>query len=99
MKFKNGDRIKFRKEKQRYTVRACNDRYVICVKKNNLPNISYLYTIIDLKKNIRGAHNLIFNCYKDTDRNWRLMLLQLTRGTIGISHRNYIELDIENIKL
>lgn len=56
---KVGDKIKFVEEKQAYTVRARNERFIICVKPFNARK-TVLYTIIDLERDVRGACNLIF---------------------------------------
>lgn len=61
-----GDKVKFDAEKQRYTVQARDDRFVILTKPFNARQ-TYLYTIADLEKGIRGACNLIFGPPKDCD--------------------------------
>lgn len=91
-----GDKLKFKEEGHRYVVRAMNERYIICTKPFNLNN-TYFYTIVDFQEKIRGAHNVIFDSYKDTDQSFKLMLRHLIDGTIEISHRNRIDLNIEKI--
>lgn len=59
---KIGDKIKFKNEKQRYTVKAKSERFLICTKPFNLRK-TCLYSIIDLNRLIRGTNNLIFNPY------------------------------------
>lgn len=98
LKIKKGDKIKFKTEVQQYTVRAVNKRYAICSKPFNAIK-GYLYSIIDFKENIRGGHNMIFNCYEYTDRSFREMFADLVRKKIEISHRTRMELDIERIIL
>jgi len=93
--YKVGDKISFLNLKRAYTIRACNERYLICVQNNNLPKIKYLYTIVDLEEEIRGTHNMLFNCYKNNDTNWKLLLRRLKNGDVEISHRNRVELDIK----
>lgn len=44
---KVGDKIKFKSEKQRYIVKAKDNRYLICTKPFNLQK-TVLYTIVDL---------------------------------------------------
>ena len=52
MKVEVGDKIKFKSEKQRYTVKACNDRFAIATKPFNARK-TFLYTIIDFRNKIR----------------------------------------------
>ena len=94
MKYKKGDKIKFAGEKQRYTVRASNDNFVICTKPFN-PRKTVLYTVVDFKKNIRGIENLIFCFGAETDNECEEMLERLASGETEVSYRNNIELDIE----
>ena len=56
MNYKVGDKIKFKKEKQRYTISACDDRFIIAWKPFN-PRRTFMYTIIDLKENERSSDN------------------------------------------
>lgn len=98
---KVGDKIKFKAEKQRYTIQAMNERYLICTKPFN-PMHTVLYTIVDLEKQIRGRENLVFGMGAETTEQCEEMLERLTIGTEDgmkseISHRNYLTLDIENI--
>ena len=90
-----GDKIKFKSEKQRYTIKAKSDRYLICTKPFNLQK-TVLYTIIDAEENIRGTNYLIFNCYDYAkDEDIQDCLSDLISGKLEISRRNRIELDIE----
>ena len=54
MKIKVGNKIKFERQKQRYTVQACNDRFIICTKPFNARK-TVLYTIIDFERNERSC--------------------------------------------
>jgi len=99
---KVGDKISFLNLEGEYTIRACNERYLICVqvyrpecRNRNLTKAKYLYTIVDLEEEIRGTHNMLFNCYKNNDTNWKLLLRRLKNGDVEISHRNRVELDIK----
>ena len=90
-----GDKIKFTTEKQRYKVKAKNERYLICTKPYNLIH-HVLYTIIDLDRFVRGRNDRIFNPYdymiqEDIDN----CLSDLTSGKIAVSRRHCIPLDIE----
>jgi hypothetical protein len=90
-----GDKIKFLSEKQRYTVKAKSDRYLICTKPFNAKK-TCLYSIIDLERMVRGTNNLIFNAYDYMDQE-RIdeCLSDLVSGDIEVSHRNCLLLDVE----
>jgi hypothetical protein len=61
---KIGDKIKFDSEKQRYTLQAFDQRYLILTKPFNAQK-TYLYTIVDLERKVRGPCNLIFGLPED----------------------------------
>ena len=97
MEYKVGDKIKFAEEKSPYTIRACDNRYLICTKPYN-PKRTVLYTIVDLQEGIRGANFFIFNIYDYVfTSECRLCLRDLISGQCEISHRNRIKLNIEKI--
>lgn len=96
MKLKLGDKVKFKKEKQKYTIQAINNRYAICTKPFNAQK-TVLYTIISLKEKIRGTENLIFCNGFETKKQCEEALDRLENGISEISHRNRINLDIESI--
>lgn len=54
-----GQKIKVCGEVQRYTVQAFDERYIIMTKPFNARK-TYLYSIVDLDKKIRGPIGLIF---------------------------------------
>ena len=56
-KYNVGDRIYFAEEKRPYTVRACDDRFLICTKPYNFKPKTVIYTIVDLVEEIRGTDN------------------------------------------
>jgi len=92
---KIGDKIKFIPEKQKYTIKEKSDRYLICTKPFNLKK-TVLYTIVDLKRLVRGTNDRIFNSYdyavqEDIDE----CLRDLELEQIEVSHRNCVKLDIE----
>lgn len=94
---KVGDKIKFAEEKQRYTVQACNERYLICTKPFN-PKKTYLYTMVDLKEDIRGTDGYIFQILDyNTKKDAGEYLKELISGHHEISHRHRIKLNIERI--
>jgi hypothetical protein len=99
-----GDKIKFKKEKQRYIVRACNNRFIIATKPFNAKK-TFLYVIVDLVNKIRGPDNFYcrFNYEDPIEAQEALeLLIESTEGkeeydyNFYISTRNRIELDIEN---
>lgn len=93
--YKVGDKIKFAEEKQKYTIRACNKRYLVCTKPFNAQK-TYLYTIVDLKEKIRGRDGYIWTAYDYREESEaKEYLKELTRRQIEISHRHRIELNIE----
>ena len=57
MEYKVGDKIYFAEEKKPYTVRACDERFLICTKPYNFKPKMVIYTIVDLKEKIRGTDN------------------------------------------
>lgn len=92
---KVGDKIKFISEKQRYTIKARSDNFIICTKPFNLKK-TCIYTIIDLERMVRGANNMIFNPYdymiqEDINR----CLSDLEEGEVEVSYRNCIPLDVD----
>lgn len=90
-----GDKIWFAAEKRPYTVRACDERFIICTK----PCFkTVLYTIIDLRFDIRGTENLIFCMGFETDELCNEALVRLQQGESEVSRRNRVELDIIKIK-
>lgn len=92
--FHVGQKIKFKSERLRYTVQACNDRYAVCTKPFN-PKHTVLYTIIDLKEQIRGTENLIFGLGAETREQCKAMLQRITSGETEISRRNRVPLENE----
>jgi IS1 family transposase len=91
-----GCKIKFKEEKQRYTVRAANVAFAVCTRPFNLKKTVW-YTIIDWHNNIRGAENLIFGFGATTDDDCLEMLERLTMGDSEVSSRNSIPLKIERL--
>lgn len=88
-----GQKIKFEEEKQRYTVKAVSDNFVICSKPFN-PRKTVLYCIIDIKKNIRGPESLIFPMGCETEEEIQEMLQRLEEGISEVSYRRFLPLNI-----
>jgi hypothetical protein len=86
-------KIKFESERYRYTIRAYNDRFAIMTKPFNLAN-TYLYTITDLKRNVRGPCDLIFGPNSDlnTAEGAAEALQMLENGEMSVSYRRYVPL-------
>jgi len=95
MKFKGGDKVKFKREKQRYTVQACDSRYLICTKPFNAKR-TVIYTIVDLQEKIRGKENLVFCMGFETKELCEYALARLQKGISEISGINRIALDLMN---
>jgi hypothetical protein len=92
---KVGNKIKFISEKQKYSVKAKSDRYLICTKPFNLKK-TVLYTIIDLERLVRGTNDRIFNPYdyaRQEDINE--CLKDLESNQVIVSHRKSIKLDVQ----
>ena len=94
-----GIKIKFKEEKQAYEVQACGLRYMVCTKPFNLKK-TVLYTIVDKLQRIRGTENVVFGMGAETKSDCSRMLERLeSHGSDGteISHRNRIDLNVEEI--
>ena len=92
-----GAKIKFKAEKQRYTVKASNTAYAVCTKPFN-PRKTVIYTIIDRLRYVRGPENLIFGMGAETDEQCQAMLERVTNGETEVSYRHDLPLDIEYIE-
>lgn len=91
-----GSKIKFKSEKQRYTVRASNTAYAICTKPFNARH-TVLYTIVDNIHKVRGPENLVFGFGAETSEDCEEMLERVTSGETEVSYRHGIALDLEYI--
>jgi hypothetical protein len=93
VEFKPGLKIWFKCEKRPYTIMACDERFIICSKPFN-PKKTFLYVIVDLKEEIRGADN--YRCKFDYANIYECeeALKELNSGELEISHRNRIPLDL-----
>jgi hypothetical protein len=98
MTYSVGDKIKFKSEKQKYRVMACDSRYLICVKHFNLKR-TFIYTIVDLKENMRGPENLLFGPDYDLfdSADCELFLKDFQSGKVELSPRRSIPLDLEAV--
>ncbi len=75
-------------ERQRYTVMARDDRYVIMTKPFNAQK-TYIYSIADLERGERGPCDLIFGppSKLDSDEGAKEALAMLQAGEMGVSRR------------
>lgn len=95
-----GSRVKFAEEKQRYTIQARDERYIICTKPFNLQR-TVLYTIICLRERIRGTDNLVFGYGYETREECQSRLADLNKekNPTEISYRNRIPLIVESVEV
>ena len=91
---KVGDKVHVPTDKRPYTVRARDERYIICTKPFNVQR-TVLYFIIDLVSKRRGPDNIIFCSGYETDEMCAERLRELQEGKIEVSYRRGIPLDIE----
>jgi len=86
-------KVKLEGERQRYTVQARNERFVIMTKPFNAQR-TYIYTIADLDRGVRGACNLIFGlpCDVNTPEGAGEALAMMERGKMEVSRRNCVPL-------
>lgn len=94
-------RVRFAEEKNGYTVQARSDRYLVCTKPFPLQK-TVLYTVIDLKFQIRGTENLVFGAGAETRQQCEEMIDRL-EGREGdfqteVSYRNRIPLRVISVK-
>lgn len=94
MKVKVGDKVYVPTDKRPYKVRARDDRYIICTKPFNLQH-TVLYFIVDLVDKWRAPDNMIFCHGYETDEDCVERLKELQDGTIELSRRRGITLDID----
>ena len=94
MKVNIGDKVYIPTDKRPYTVKARDERYIICTKPFNLRH-TVLYFIIDLVNKWRAPDNMIFCHGYETDEQCVERLKELQNGTIQLSRRRGILLDIE----
>lgn len=94
--FYKGYKVKFKSEKQKYTVRCASKRYAICTKPFNARN-TVLYCIIDQWTNLRAPEDLVFGMGAETDEQCYEMLIRLLDHESDLSRRHELKLDIEAV--
>ena len=92
-----GTKIKFKNEKQRYTVMASNHFFSVMTKPFNAKK-TVIYTIVDWHEQERGTENLVFGFGAETKEQCEEMLDRLTQGETQLSHRNTATLEDEPIE-
>lgn len=94
-----GSKIRMDGERQRYTVQAANDRFAIMTKPFNARR-TYLYTITDLKRGVRGPCNLIFGlpCHVNTPTGAAEALAMIEGGEMEVTYRHDKDLTAEELK-
>ena len=94
MKVKVGDKVYIPKHKKPFTVRARDERYIICTKPFNARH-TVIYFIVDLADKWRAPDNLIFCRGYETDDDCQERLKELQNGVIQLSQRRGVPLDID----
>ncbi len=94
MKVKVGDKVYIPTDKRPYTVKARDERYIICTKPFAARH-TVLYFIIDLVDKWRAPDNMIFCHGYETTEDCIERLKELQNGTIELSRRRGIPLDID----
>lgn len=97
-KVRAGDRIRFAEDKQKYTVKARSERYLVCTKPFNLKR-TVIYTVIDIERGVRGTEDLIFGMGAETREECEEMISRLESGESGVSYRNVVPLKINDVEL
>lgn len=85
--------MKLSATKRLWNVRARGDRYIILTQPFN-PRRSFIYTVIDLNRGIRGPHNS-YGHPITTEEEIATAIAALESGEIEISRRRAVTLDIE----
>ena len=94
MRIDIGEKVFISGHKRPFKVKARDERYIICTKPFN-PQRTVQYFIIDLIEKWRAPDNMIFCFGYETDEDCRERLKQLQDGTIELSRRRGIPLDID----
>ena len=91
-------KVKLGAERQRYTVMAHNERFAIMTKPFNAQK-TYLYTIVDLERGVRGPCNLIFGlpCDVNTPDGAAEALAKMEAGEMEVSRRRCVDLSAGEI--
>ena len=95
-----GDKVRLDGQRQRYTIQARDDRFVLMTKPFNAKK-TYIYTIADLRSGMRGPSDFIFGPTVpfDNPEDAAKNLEMLRSGEQGISRRRSVEMSGEEIAL
>ena len=94
MRVEIGDKVYIPNEKRPYRVRVRNERYIICTKPYN-PQHTVRYFIIDLIDKWRAPDDRLFCSGYESDQDCIERLHELQNGSINLSRRRGIALDID----
>ena len=89
-----GQKIKFKACKQRFTIQARNERFLICTKPFNARK-TVIYTFVDLVREMRGRDDMVFTFGYETKEQCEENLQRLAAGEMEVSYRNFVKLDYE----
>lgn len=91
-------KIRLGGERQRYTIMAHDDRFFIMTKPFNAQK-TYLYTIADLKRGVRGPCNLIFGlpCDVNSPEGAAEALAKIRAGEMEVTYRRDVDLSPSEI--
>lgn len=93
-KLEVGDKVYIPDHKRPFKVVCRDDRFIICTKPFNVYR-TVIYFIIDLVRNQRGPDNMVFCSGYETEEQCLARLKELQEGTIEVSYRHGITLDLE----
>jgi hypothetical protein len=97
--FKPGMKIWFKEEKRSYTIRACNERYLVCTKPYNFRKETVIYSMVDLWEGIRGRDGYVFSPYSYyTQEDCDAYLKELINGEASVSRRGCLDVHIVKVK-
>ena len=94
-----GQKLRLGGEVQRYTCVACSKRFGVFTKPFNLQK-TYIYTLVDLEKKVRGAAGMIFGPTLDLSEAQGALkqIVMLERGKQSISYRNRVDLTKDELE-
>ena len=88
-----GDKVYIPDHKRPFKVICRDNRFIICTKPLNIYR-TVIYFIIDLAENRRGPDNMVFCSGYNTEEQCLEKLKELQEGTIEVSKRHGITLDL-----
>ena len=94
MKVNVGDKVYIPDDKRPYTVQARDERYIICTTPFHSQH-TVMYFIIDLKDKRRAPDDQVFCMGYETRKQCKERLKDLQNGSMGLSIRRGVKLDIE----